>query len=191
MFTRWMPHIHNVRLDRQMAKLQEERMVDVPEKTKDAFIARAKTERRDQALELARQIKAETEAQSEATRAAEVSEIAPDPTEDEIDAAVETLTVVYKKEEGARRARIFTRTKGRDLTEEETTRARDEAPEYPEYVYPVMLSKSDYAAYFETPRVFGATCGSREKHNCCITVTGYKPERKERSVKKWGSAQQG
>ena len=49
-----------------------------------------------------------------------------------------------------------------------------------------MLSKSDYAAQFETPRVFGATCGSKEKHNCCIAVTGNKPVRKEHPVKKWG-----
>ena len=45
-----------------------------------------------------------------------------------------------------------------------------DALEYAEYVCPAMLTKSDYAAQAETPRVFWATCGSREKHNCCISV---------------------
>jgi len=50
----------------------------------------------------------------------------------------------------------------------------------------VGISVSDYAAQIETPRDYTATCAYRAKHNCCVSVIGYKPKTKTVYRKKWG-----
>jgi len=50
----------------------------------------------------------------------------------------------------------------------------------------VGTSVSDYAAQLETQREHTATCATREKHNCCVTVIGYKPRSVELNLKKHG-----
>lgn len=50
----------------------------------------------------------------------------------------------------------------------------------------VGISVSDYAAQIETPRDYTATCAYRAKHNCCVSVIGYKPKPTTVHRKKWG-----
>ena len=104
-----------------------------------------------------------------------------------VGAAVNELTADFRQAEGGRRARkaAFSASR-RAPTQNEIAAAVAAAPNYPEYVCPVVITKSDYAAQIETPRVFGATCASKEKHNCCITVAGYKPRRELRFTEKRG-----
>ena len=57
-FALWMPHIQSARLDRQMVKLQEERMLNLPQMVKDKFRKRKRAERRAIALNVLKEDKA-------------------------------------------------------------------------------------------------------------------------------------
>jgi hypothetical protein len=60
--------------------------------------------------------------------------------------------------------------------------AHAKALEVRESLARTAVKQSDYAAQIETRREFTATCAIRERHNCLVTVVGYKPYT-ERSVR--------
>ena len=53
--------------------------------------------------------------------------------------------------------------------------AHAKALEVRESLARTAVKQSDYAAQIETRREFTATCAIRERHNCLVTVVGYKP----------------
>ena len=57
-FALWMPNIQRARLDRQIAKLQKERMLNLPQMVKDKFRKRKRAERRAIALNVLKEDKA-------------------------------------------------------------------------------------------------------------------------------------
>jgi len=66
------------------------------------------------------------------------------------------------------------------LIEERLLVAKDES---------VMLTRTDYASVFETPRTCNATCAAKECHNMCVSVAGYKPKSEQRVVRKRGGGE--
>lgn len=47
-------------------------------------------------------------------------------------------------------------------------------------------SVADYTAQIEIPREYAATCAYRAKHNCCVSVVGYKPKKEDRFLRAHG-----
>ena len=66
------------------------------------------------------------------------------------------------------------------------SRAHEKASVICESLARTAVKQSDYAAQIETRREFTATCAIRERHNCLVTVVGYKPyiERSVRPARK-------
>ena len=68
----------------------------------------------------------------------------------------------------------------------EASRLHAEALEVHVALARTAVKQSDYAAQIETRREFTATCAIRERHNCLVTVVGFKPyaERRARPPRK-------
>jgi hypothetical protein len=47
-------------------------------------------------------------------------------------------------------------------------------------------SVTDYTAQIEVPREYAATCAYNAKHNCCVSVVGYKPKEEDRFLRAHG-----